>query len=94
MHVDAATKSRLERELAEAVQEETVKDLSGSSSPVSTEGCDPDSDSDEEQATLPSVTVGNQPNTMEMSLWSLDASATSSINASLTMDTEVSVQPY
>lgn len=90
--VPAATKYRLERELAEAVQEESRRELSGSSSPPPRDGYDPGSDSDEEQTTLPPVTMGNHPNSLEMSLWSLDASATSSMDTSVTAETEVKVQ--
>ncbi len=83
-----ATKSRLERELAEAVQEEMSSERRRSASPPLVEGYDPGSDSDDDQP-RPSVSMGNQLSTMEMSLWSLDASATSSMDASLTTETEV-----
>ena len=90
LYVCAATKSRLERELAEAVQEECVKERTTGSShsppPTDTDGCDPGSNSDEDRTYLPQIVMSN---TMEMSLWSLDASATSSVNTSLTTDTEV-----
>lgn len=82
-----ATKSRLERELAEAVQEEENEEAVRSSSPCS-DGGDPGSDSDEEQQSHPLLVVP-QTSSIEMSLWSLDASATSSMDTSLTAETEV-----
>lgn len=57
-----------------------------SASPCS-DGGDPGSDSDQDQ---PHPYVGvSQLNSIEMSLWSLDASATSSLDTSVTADTEV-----
>ncbi len=47
---------------------------------------DPGSDSDEEQPR--SFMSGAPTSSIEMSLWSLDASATSSMDASLTAETE------
>lgn len=85
-HVCVATKSRLERELAEAVQEEGSEETVSSPSP-SSDGGDPGSDSDQDQ---PRPYVGvSQLSSIEMSLWSLDASATSSLETSTTADTEV-----
>ena len=81
-----ATKSRLERELAEAVQEEGSEETVHSTSP-SSDGGDPGSDSDQDQ---PHPYMGvSQLNSIEMSLWSLDASATSSLETSITADVEV-----
>ena len=58
-----------------------------SSSPCS-DGGDPGSESDEDQQPH-SLLVVPQTSSIEMSLWSLDASATSSMDTSLTADTEV-----
>lgn len=81
-----ATKSRLERELAEAVQEEGSEEAVRSASPCSNGG-DPGSESDEDQP-HPLLSVP-QSSSIEMSIWSLDASATSSMDTSLTTETEV-----
>ena len=63
--------------------------LSRSMSP-SSEGGDPGNDSDEDQ-TYP---FESGINSMEMSLWSLDASATSSIDTSTSAELEVSEQYF
>ena len=88
-HTHTATTSRLERELAEAVQEEgDQKKATRDSSPTSDE--DPGSDSDSEcgeNSGPPLETV----NSMEASLWSLDLSASSSMETSVYTETEVSV---
>lgn len=81
LSIPPATKSRLERELAEAVQENSEEDFSHSPSPCS-DGDDPGSDTDEDQP-HPFASTGNQNISIEMSLWSLDASATSSIDMSI-----------
>lgn len=85
-----ATKSRLERELAEAVQDDS-EDERRSTSPCS-DGGDPGSGSDNEYTSggVPPVMSSNSTNPMEMSLWSLDASATSSLDTSVTTEVEVS----
>lgn len=88
MCVCVATKSRLERELAEAVQEEVSGEGKRSTSPPLVDGYDPGSDSDDDQP-RPSVSIGNQLSTMEMSLWSLDASATCCMEASVSTENEV-----
>lgn len=85
--VCVATKSRLERELAEAVQESASEEEAPRCSSPSSDGGDPGSD-DEDQAAHPLMSMP-QVSSMEMSLWSLDASATSSLDTSLTTDTEV-----
>ena len=87
--VCAATKSRLERELAEAVQEDSSNEGSRSTSPPLVDGYDPGSESDDDQPAHSSVAMGNQLNAMEMSLWSLDASATSSMETSMNTENEV-----
>ncbi len=56
----------------------------------SSDGGDPGSESDEDQPHM-STSGPSQSNSMEMSLWSLDASATSSLDAS-TAPEEVEVR--
>lgn len=87
IYLPVAMTSRLERELAEAVQEESDDDEATRATPPSSDGGDPGSDSDQERP-LPFV-GGTQLSSIEMSLWSLDASAASSMEASLSADTEV-----
>lgn len=70
------------------MQESSDEEVPRSNSP-SSDGGDPGSDSDHE-VTHPSLNPPQQMSSIEMSLWSLDASATSSLDASITTDTEVS----
>ena len=90
-----ATKTRLERELAEAVQEEdeslaeTTKTQNGDG-----DGADPGSDSDSDFGEGPYPFALQQPtgeivNSLEASMWSLDLSAASSMETSGYTDTEV-----
>ena len=81
-----ATKSRLERELAEAVQENDTVGTPRSVSP-SSDGGDPGSDSDQDNQPFSVPQISS----IEMSLWSLDASATSSMDTSITADQEVRI---
>ena len=69
------------------MQEESGEEMLRSNSP-SSDGADPGSDSDDEEQPRSFMSVA-QTSSMEMSLWSLDASATSSMEASLTAETEV-----
>lgn len=71
------------------MQEDSGEEMDRSNSP-SSDGADPGSNSDEEEQPR-SFMSGAQMSSMdmEMSLWSLDASATSSMEASLTAETEV-----
>ena len=89
-----ATKTRLERELAEAVQEED--ETSPESAKARANGGDADlgSDSDSDFGEGPYPFALQQPskeivNSLEASLWSLDLSATSSMETSGYTDTEV-----
>ena len=86
-----ATKSRLERELAEAVQEDENSVEAGA---AQSGEVDPGSDSDSDCGEGPYPFAPSQPplqpvNSLEASMWSLDISASSSMETSGYSDTEV-----
>ena len=94
-HFSAATKTRLERELAEAVQEEDEASPEAAKAREANGGhAEPGSDSDSDFGEGPYPFALQQPskeivNSLEASLWSLDLSAASSMDTSGYTDTEV-----
>lgn len=96
MFLSLATKTRLERELAEAVQEEDEASAEATKFQANGGNVDPGSDSDSDFGEGPYPFTLQQPsgeivNSLEASLWSLDLSATSSMETSGYTDTEVNL---
>ena len=91
-----ATKTRLERELAEAVQEEDEASAEAAKAQANGGDADPGSDSNSDFGEGPYPFALQQPsreivNSLEASMWSLDLSATSSMETSGYTDTEVNL---